>query len=122
MTKHAFGLDLLVVVVFAVLGRASHDLELGPVGILMTAWPFVFGTAVGWLCLLRVPRGVRQWWLDGVVVAFCALVLGMLLRWLTGEGTATPFVLVATGVLLVGLLGWRAVEALVVRSRASSAG
>ncbi|WP_238154565.1 DUF3054 domain-containing protein [Ornithinimicrobium sufpigmenti] len=121
MTKHALGLDLLVVIVFAALGRASHDLELGVMGVLATAWPFVFGTAVGWLCLLRLPQGVRRWWLDGVVVAFCAIVLGMVLRWLTGEGTATAFVLVATGVLLGGLLGWRAVETLVIRPRAVTA-
>jgi hypothetical protein len=41
----------------------------------------------------------------------------MLLRWLTGEGTAAPFVLVATGVLVAGLVGWRAVEALVAARR-----
>lgn len=119
MTKHALGLDLLVVLVFATLGRASHDLDLGPLGILTTAWPFIFGTAVGWVILMLMPRGFRRWWSDGVVVAASALFLGMLLRWLTGEGTATAFVLVATGVLFLGLLGWRAVEALV-RSRARS--
>lgn len=114
VTARAFGLDLLVVLVFATLGRASHDLELGPAGILTTAWPFLLGTAVGWVCLLRPAPAVRSWWVDGLVVASCALVLGMLLRWITGEGTATPFVLVAAGVLLGGLLGWRAVEFLVV--------
>lgn len=121
MTTHALGLDLLVVLVFATLGRASHGLELGPVGIATTAWPFLFGTAVGWLCLLRIAPAVRRRWMDGLIVAACALVLGMLLRWITGEGTATPFVLVATGVLFAGLLGWRAVESLVVRNGAGAA-
>lgn len=121
MTKHALGLDLLVVLVFAALGRASHDLGLGVLGVLATAWPFVVGTAAGWLCLLRVPPGVRRWWMDGAVVALCALLLGMVLRWLTGGGTATPFVLVAAGVLLGGLLGWRAVQAVVLRSRSRAA-
>ncbi|QFG70218.1 DUF3054 domain-containing protein [Ornithinimicrobium pratense] len=120
MTK--LGLDVLVVLVFATLGRASHDLELGPVGVLTTAWPFLVGTVVGWLCLLRNTPAMRRWWVDGLIVATCALVIGMLLRWITGEGTAAPFVLVATGVLLAGLLGWRAVEALILRRRASSAG
>jgi hypothetical protein len=40
----------------------------------------------------------------------------MLLRRLTGEGTAWPFVVVATVVLAALLLGWRA-GALVVRSQ-----
>lgn len=118
MTKHAVGFDLLVVLVFATLGRASHDLGGGPVGVLTTAWPFLLGTAVGWGLLLLVPGPQRRWWVDGAVVATTALGLGMLARWLTGEGTATAFVLVATGVLFAGLLGWRAVEAVVVRRSA----
>jgi hypothetical protein len=42
----------------------------------------------------------------------------MLLRRLTGDGTAWPFVVVATVVLGALLLGWRA-GAQVVRSRAA---
>jgi membrane protein implicated in regulation of membrane protease activity len=45
-----------------------------------------------------------------------AVVLGMLLRRLTGDGTAWPFVVVATVVLAALLLGWRAAVR-VVRSR-----
>ena len=113
MSKHAYFLDLLVVLLFAAAGRASHDLSGDVLGVLQTAWPFLVGMAVGWLAVLRQAH--HRWWLDGLVVALSALVVGMLLRLATGEGTALPFVLVAALVLLGGLLGWRAVEALLVR-------
>lgn len=112
-TPVAFVLDPLVVLLFALVGRSSHDLGLGPLGVLATGWPFLVGMAVGWIAAPFVPRPLRSWWLEGLVIAICALVVGMLLRWGTGEGTALPFVLVATGVLVLGLVGWRAVAAAV---------
>lgn len=116
MRKHAFFLDLLVVLVFAAAGRASHELSSGVPGVLETAWPFLVGLAVGWLAVLRQPAERHFWLLDGAVITACTLVVGMLLRLATGEGTALPFVLVATGTLALGLVGWRAVEALVRRT------
>lgn len=123
MTKEAFFLDLLVVLVFAAAGRASHDLGGDVLGVLATAWPFLVGLVAGWVAVLR--QGARRrgpkagarhlWWLDGLVVAVTTLVVGLLLRSVTGGGTALPFVLVATGVLVGGLVGWRAVAALLAR-------
>lgn len=121
MRRHAFFLDLAVVLVFAAAGRASHDLSSGVLGVLATAWPFLVGLAVGWLAVLRQPAERRYWVLDGSVITVCTLVLGMLLRQVNGDGTALAFVLVATGTLALGLVGWRAVEALVVRRRADIA-
>lgn len=100
-------LDLLLVIAFAAIGRASHS-EANPVlGALLTAWPFLVGTLVGWL-VVRVMR--RHWPLDpgpGVTVWFATLVVGMVLRRATGAGTAWPFVIVAAVTLAVLLLGWR---------------
>ncbi len=115
MTKPAYFLDLFVVLVFAAAGRASHDLGGDVLGVLATAWPFLVGMALGWVGAVFVPRPLRSWWLDGLVVALSSLLVGMLLRYATGEGTALPFVLVATGVLVAGIVGWRAVAALVGR-------
>ncbi len=120
MTKPAFFLDLLVVLLFAAAGRASHDLGDDVLGVLGTAWPFLVGLVVGWVAVLR-QRGRGPWWLDGLVVAVCTLVVGMLLRSVSGGGTAWAFVLVATGTLVAGLVGWRAVAALVA-SRGRSGG
>ncbi len=108
-------LDVLLVLVFAGVGRASHD-ESGPVlGALVTAWPFLVGTAVGWL-VVRVVRGV--WPIDvapGVTVWFATVLVGMLLRHAVGSGTALSFVVVASVVLALFLLGWRALGAYAVR-------
>ncbi len=115
-------LDVGLVLVFAGVGRASHD-ESGPVlGVLITAWPFLVGTAVGWL-VVRLVR--RSWPLDvapGVTVWFATVLVGMLLRRAVGLGTAVSFVVVASGVLAVLLLGWRALGAYAVRRAHASVG
>ena len=103
--------DVAAVLVFAAIGRASHDEASPIVGALQTAWPFLAGTVVGW----AVVRGLRRSWPlevgPGITVWFATLVFGMLLRRVTGEGTALPFVIVAALVLAAFLLGWRALVA-----------
>ncbi len=109
--------DLVLVILFAAVGRASHDDGNPVVGALSTAWPFLVGTAIGWL-VVRVLR--RSWPLavgPGITVWFATLVFGMLLRQLTGQGTAASFVLVAAVVLALFLVGWRALLALGGRAR-----
>jgi Protein of unknown function (DUF3054) len=91
-------IDLLLVGVFAVIGRLSHYGSLTPGGWWTTAWPFLTGTVVAWAALAmarRPPAAI----LSGVVVWLGTLVVGMALRQVTGQGTATPFVVVATLVL-----------------------
>ena len=112
-----FVVDATLVALFAAVGRRSHA-ESGAVpGVLLTAWPFLVGTVLGWVVALawrrRAPLGVR----DGIPVWVCAVAAGMLLRVATGAGTAFSFVVVATVVLGVFLLGWRALAALVRRRR-----
>ena len=90
--------DLLLVAVFAAIGRASHDESLTVAGWWTTAWPFLAGTLLGWAVLLaarRPPAAVTS----GLVVWAGALVGGMVLRQASGQGTATAFVVVATLVL-----------------------
>lgn len=95
--------DLLLVGVFAVVGRLSHYGSLTAGGWWTTAWPFLAGTLIAWL-LLEVLRRDPAAITSGVVVWLGALVGGMALRQASGQGTATAFVVVATlvlGVLLV---------------------
>lgn len=90
--------DLLLVGVFAVIGRLSHYGTLTAGGWWTTAWPFLVGTLLAWAALAatrRHPAAIGS----GVVVWVGALVGGMVLRHLSGQGTATPFVVVATLVL-----------------------
>ncbi|HIT76528.1 MAG TPA: DUF3054 domain-containing protein [Candidatus Avipropionibacterium avicola] len=96
-------LDLLLVIVFALSGRASHTETLDPVGLLGTAWPFLAGCVVGHL-VVRAWRRPTALWPTGVVIWIVTVAGGMGLRALTDAGTALSFVLVATGVLGLFLL------------------
>jgi hypothetical protein len=99
--------DALAVLVFAAIGRRSHDEGLAVVGILEVAAPFLAGGLVGALA-------VRSWrdplaWRSGVAVWVGAVVIGMLLRWAFVDRPPVSFVVVATVSLAVLVLGWRGV-------------
>lgn len=93
--------DLALVSVFAVIGRASHDEGLTVSGWAHTAWPFLTGALLGWAVVAKSGRPVGSA-RAGVLIWPCTVVGGMLLRTLSDQGTATPFVVVAT--LVLGLL------------------
>lgn len=110
----ALAADVLCVVVFCSIGRRSHAEGLTVAGIAETAWPFLVGTAVGWLVarawrrpLALVPTGVLVW--------LCTVVVGMVLRKVSAQGVAPSFIVVATLVTAALLLGWRAGVALTAR-------
>lgn len=116
MVAGAAVLDALLVVAFAIAGRSSHAEGLDVAGVWGTAWPFLVGAGVGWAAVFawRRPAAV---WPTGVAVWAGALVVGMALRVLTGQGTAVPFIVVAAITLALFLIGWRAIAALVVALR-----
>ncbi|HEY7717895.1 MAG TPA: DUF3054 family protein, partial [Pedococcus sp.] len=78
------------------------------------------GAAAGWGLVRARSHRPATGPADGAVVALVAVVVGMLLRRLTGAGTDPAFVAVATVVLGGSLVGWRAAWALVGRARAVS--
>lgn len=106
--------DVVAVVVFCAIGRRSHAEGVTIAGVLTTAWPFLTGTAVGWLAPVtwRRPTAMVP---SGVLVWACTVVIGMLLRRLSGQGTALSFMIVAAVTTAILLLGWRAGAA--IRSR-----
>lgn len=112
-------LDIVLVVVFAAIGRATHDGDvLGPLGsgLATTAWPFVAALLIGWLVTRawRRPTAVVR---TGLPVWAITVALGMVLRALSGQGVAVAFIIVATITLAVFLLGWRGVARLAARRR-----
>ncbi len=124
-SRHSVLLALLVdaalVVVFAAIGRATHDGDvLGPAGsgLAATAWPFLGGLLLGWAVSMGWPRPLAPL-RTGLPVWAVTLVVGMLLRALSGEGIAVAFIIVAGITLLLFLVGWRAIAALVARPRVS---
>jgi hypothetical protein len=108
--------DVIGVLVFCAVGRRSHDEGLNITGVAVTAWPFLTGTVVGWLVsrAWRRPTAVAP---TGVVVWLCTVVVGMLLRKATSAGVAASFVVVATTVTALLLLGWRVAAGLALRRR-----
>jgi len=108
-------LDACCVLVFVAIGRASHEEAASVAGFAGTAWPFLAGAGAGWVAgrVWRRPEAVVP---SGVAVWAAAVGGGMLLRVLTGQGTAAAFVIVALVFLGAALLGWRGAAALA-RSR-----
>ncbi|GAB3229728.1 DUF3054 domain-containing protein [Mycolicibacterium hippocampi] len=103
----ALAADVVCVVVFCTIGRRSHAEGLTVSGIVETAWPFLTGTAVGWV-LSRGWQRPTSLAPTGLVVWVCTVVVAMLLRKATSQGTAVSFIVVASVTTAVLLLGWRA--------------
>lgn len=108
--------DVVAVVVFCAVGRRSHDEGVTASGLATTAWPFLTGTAVGWLLSRgwRRPTAVAP---TGVIVWVSTVLVGMLLRKASSASVAVAFIAVASTVTAVFLLGWRAAVELVARRR-----
>lgn len=113
----ALGIDAVLVVVFAAIGRASHEHSLSALGVLETAWPFLAGLAAGW-ALLRAWKAPTAPLRTGALLVVVTVALGMVLRVVSGGTTAVAFIVVATVTLLVFLVGWRGIAVLVARLRA----
>ncbi len=107
-------IDVLVIVLFAIVGRASHAEVLDAGGILRTAAPFVAGALLAWIGIM-LRRRQDSALVQGVMMWLSTLVFGMLFRLLIGDGVQAAFVVVAGLALAVGLIGWRMVEALIRR-------
>lgn len=102
----AGAIDVLCVVVFVAIGRSVHGHPATASGLLTTAWPFLVGTAVGWVASRAWgrPAGLVP---SGVAVWASTLGLGMLLREAANQGVDPIFVGVAGAFLALFLLGWR---------------
>ncbi|NYD66306.1 DUF3054 domain-containing protein [Agromyces atrinae] len=119
----AFLGDLVIVLAFATIGRASHAEGLlgdGGVGLMTTAWPFIAALGIAWLVTLawRRPTAPLR---TGVPVWIVTVAVTMLFRALSGQGTALSFVIVTAVSLGAFLVGWRLVAFAVSRRRRVSA-
>ncbi|WAP53169.1 DUF3054 domain-containing protein [Arthrobacter sp. ATA002] len=109
-------LDAVLIIVFAALGRDTHEHGLDPAGILITASPFLAACLGGWALLSRrySPASV---WPAGILLWIITAGAGLMIRALAGGGVAPSFALVTFGVLGAFLLlpgprpHWRAAAA-----------
>jgi len=102
----AFGADLLVLVVFVLVGRRSHDEGSGVEGFLRVWWPFAVGLMVATIAsgTWRAPLE----WRRAIVAWLVTVALGMTLRIaVQGRDFKPTFVIVTTVFVGAGMLGWR---------------
>ena len=103
-------IDALAIIVFVSIGRRSHDEGSSVGGILAVAAPFLIGLAAGWLVARAWARPFEV--VTGLIIWPITVLVGMLLRhFVFDRGTALAFVIVATIVTGVFLVGWRIVAA-----------
>ena len=114
LARVAVVLDVCCVLIFVVIGRASHTKGESLAGIASTAWPFLCGLAVGWAAsrAWRRPLALRP---AGLAVWLGTVAVGMVLRVVSGQGTAVAFIIVALAFLGLFLLGWRLTGRLLTR-------
>jgi hypothetical protein len=103
-----FALDVLVVLVFVAIGRSTHHHVASVGGLASTTWPFGVGLLVGWAGVLVRGRSGSSL-ASGVVVWLATVTMGMVLRVISGQGTAVAFIAVALGFLGAFMLGARLV-------------
>lgn len=106
--------DVVCVIAFCTIGRRSHTEGITISGIAETSWPFLVGTVAGWVAARawRRPTALTP---TGIVVWLSTVAVGMLLRKATSAGTAVSFVVVASLVTAILLLGWRLAARLLAR-------
>ncbi|MBT2587339.1 DUF3054 domain-containing protein [Arthrobacter sp. ISL-95] len=107
--------DVLLILVFAAIGRDAHARGDIISGAFATAWPFLAAAAIAWL-LTRAWRAPMKVWPSGVGIWIGAVLVGMLLRAATGQTVVLPFVLVALITLGFFLLGYRLIAVLLMRA------
>jgi hypothetical protein len=103
--------DVIAVVAFVVIGRASHHAGETLAGIATTAWPFLAGLAIG-EAAARAWRHPLALLPTAIVIWVCTVAGGQILRVVSGQGTELAFVLVSAAFLGLFLLGWRLLVAI----------
>lgn len=114
----AIAVDVICILIFAIVGRSSHQEATDLLGVAHTAWPFLAGCLLGTLIgrTWRRPYALTS----GVAVWLGTVVGGMTLRVLTGGSVQLSFIVVASCVLALLIIGWRAGLRLIQRARAKT--
>lgn len=113
--------DVVAIAAFALFARIAHqteDMPLNFAGWLSTLWPFLLGVALSWVVIAAakwdgarlVPAGVSAWLITVVVGLGIWTVRN-------GEFPHWSFILVATIMSALLMLGWRVIAGVVRRRR-----
>ncbi len=111
--------DLVVLVLFVLIGRRSHHEDAGVAGFLRVWWPFAAGLLLAWL-VTRLDRAPLSWG-RAVVAWLLTVAIGMALRIVVeGREFKVAFTVVTLLFVGAGMLGWRAIMRAVRARRGSS--
>ena len=113
LVRKQLAIDVVAVVAFCAVGRRSHAEASSIAGLAGTVWPFLAGLAVGWLVVSAMHRDPIALVPGGVLIWLSTLTVGMILRVVSGQGTALSFIVVAGVVLGTFLLGSRGIGRLI---------
>ncbi len=110
-------IDVLLIVIFAMIGISSHDGSLDPGGIVRVALPFLAPYLVLAISI-KPTRLVHNIFPMGVILWLSTVVIGPILRAVIFDDTsALPFILVSAGVLALFILGRRIISTFVTRKK-----
>lgn len=115
-------IDVVLIIIFTMLGRQTHEHGITPLGIAQTAAPFLLAyVVVCALALFAWPHRVGSIWPDAVVVWIVTAGLGLLFRVMFGATAAPAFQIVTFVTLGIFLVGHAAIRALIrAKSRRSA--
>lgn len=107
----ALVVDLVLVILFTIIGHYTHSRDLDPAGIAATAWPFLAGLGLAWVLTTVWDRPLSPLH-SGTGIWAITVLIGLVLRGLTGAGSdpgvvPVSFMVVATTLNLITLVGWR---------------
>ena len=105
---YAIAADYVAIAAFALLARAAHqsdDMPFNFSGWLSTLWPFALGVTLGWL-IARENKGGLIW----IITVVTGLVIWGIRN---GDVPHWSFIVVATTMSALLMLGWRGIAKLV---------
>lgn len=102
-----FVADLACVLALAIGGKNAHEADAAYWQVGAIAWPFALAATLAHGYLATRARPAGGLWPEGATVLVVTYTLGMLLRALSGRGTAPAFLVVAGAFLTATMLGWR---------------
>src|SRR5699024_2835123 len=109
--------DLILVVLFTIVGHYTHSHNFDPEGLMTTAWPFVASLVLAWLLAAVWDRPISPL-ATGTGVWAITVLVGLVLRGVTGVGgepgtVPVSFMIVAPSLKRITLVGWRIIASAV---------
>ena len=100
--------DIILAIAFAAVGFYTHAQVLTVDGVVQTSWPFLVGLGCAWIlsAAWTAPLAPMR---TGVAIWSTTILIGMIVRFAVGAGIAGPFIIVASALNFLTLVGWRVI-------------